>query len=389
MEIRPMSRARRRPRLVATLAAVTLAGTVATTALTTPAAAKQPLADQIAAAVQQLAALNARVDGAVERYDQAMIALGTARTEAHTAQVQVAGSARHVALLRKQLGAIAATAYMTGGSPAALQLITATSPNDYLQAAAALDQVTRQQDDTLRSMRDANVQLATQQVAASQAVSTATRIASELAAQKTAIQHDVARQQALISKLRSEQRRLEAIAAAKAAAARAARLRAQRAAALAAADQAAREAAAARAQTASVLPDQSQSYPTYSGPASSRAQVAVKWAYAELGKPYQWGGAGPDSFDCSGLTMWAWGHAGVSLPHSAADQYYSGPHVLFANLQPGDLVFFAYNTADPSTIHHVGIYVGNGNMIDAPHTGAYVRMEPAYRSDYAGATRPG
>jgi cell wall-associated NlpC family hydrolase len=119
---------------------------------------------------------------------------------------------------------------------------------------------------------------------------------------------------------------------------------------------------------------------SYNGPASGRASAALKFAYAQLGKPYQWGAAGPNSYDCSGLTMASWAHAGVSLPHSSSAQYGSGPHV--TSLQPGDLVFFG------SPIHHVGMYVGNGNYIHAPHTGDVVSIDPLNRSDYVGAVRP-
>jgi cell wall-associated NlpC family hydrolase len=112
------------------------------------------------------------------------------------------------------------------------------------------------------------------------------------------------------------------------------------------------------------------------------AAAAVAAAVAQLGKPYVYAGAGPDAFDCSGLTMYAWEQAGVSMAHSATLQYTSFPHVPIDQLQPGDLVVFG------RPIHHVGIYVGNGTMIEAPHTGAFVRYASIYRRDYAGASRP-
>ncbi len=86
------------------------------------------------------------------------------------------------------------------------------------------------------------------------------------------------------------------------------------------------------------------------------------WAEQEIGKPYQYGAAGPDSFDCSGLTMWAWEHAGVSLPHSSADQYDDTTRVSQADLQPGDLIFENWGGGGPAP-GHVGIYVGNGQMV--------------------------
>jgi cell wall-associated NlpC family hydrolase len=111
------------------------------------------------------------------------------------------------------------------------------------------------------------------------------------------------------------------------------------------------------------------------------AAKAVAFAEAQIGKPYRYGAAGPASFDCSGLTMKAWLAAGVTLAHYSGGQWREGTHVSKAQLQPGDLVFFG------TDIHHVGIYIGSGKMIEAPHTGAKVRVSDAFRSDYAGAVR--
>ncbi|MDX6256847.1 MAG: peptidoglycan DL-endopeptidase CwlO [Frankiales bacterium] len=118
-----------------------------------------------------------------------------------------------------------------------------------------------------------------------------------------------------------------------------------------------------------------------SGSTSSAAATAVHWAYNELGKSYVWAASGPDHFDCSGLTMYVYAQAGVYLPHSSAAQFGSGRHVSQSELRPGDLVFYG------SPIHHVGIYVGNGNMIESPHSGASVEVSGAFRGDYVGAVR--
>ena len=140
-----------------------------------------------------------------------------------------------------------------------------------------------------------------------------------------------------------------------------------------------------------------RSLPHASGLGAMAARSALKW----LGTPYSWGGgnpAGPSlgiaqgahtvGFDCSGLVTYAWARAGVPLTHYATAQYNSGPHPARNQLRPGDLVFFAHNPSNPSTIHHVGIYIGNGQMVEAPFTGARVRVSNAFRPDYAGATRP-
>jgi peptidoglycan DL-endopeptidase CwlO len=117
--------------------------------------------------------------------------------------------------------------------------------------------------------------------------------------------------------------------------------------------------------------------------ADGRAAAALRFAYAQLGKPYRYGAAGARTFDCSGLTMRAWGAAGVSLGHNAAGQYASTRHVARNALQPGDLVYFG------RPIHHVGIYIGGGQFIEAPYTGADIRISSlGNRHDYAGASRP-
>jgi cell wall-associated NlpC family hydrolase len=124
-------------------------------------------------------------------------------------------------------------------------------------------------------------------------------------------------------------------------------------------------------------------------PADDGGAVAVAWALGQLGKPYAWGAAGPDAFDCSGLVLRAWAVAGVALPRVAADQYDAGGHVPVGDAEPGDLVFFATDPGDPSTIVHVGISLGDGRMVDAPHTGAVVRVERVWADGLVAlATRP-
>lgn len=114
-----------------------------------------------------------------------------------------------------------------------------------------------------------------------------------------------------------------------------------------------------------------------------RAGVAVATAKAQLGKPYLWAADGPDSFDCSGLTMYAWAAAGVPMPHSSGAQYSRFPHVSIDELAPGDLLVYG------SPIHHVGMFVGGGQMVNAPQTGETVRISSIYRDDFVGAARPG
>lgn len=141
----------------------------------------------------------------------------------------------------------------------------------------------------------------------------------------------------------------------------------------------AQEEAALAAAASHWVSSGSQNWPSPSIPAHGDV---VAYARSRLGCPYVWAASGPNSFDCSGLTMWCYSHVGISLPHSSAEQYNSGQHVSRKDLAPGDLVFFG------SPIHHVGLYIGGGMMIESPHSGASVRIAAIDRSDYAGACRP-
>jgi cell wall-associated NlpC family hydrolase len=131
--------------------------------------------------------------------------------------------------------------------------------------------------------------------------------------------------------------------------------------------------------------------PLRDGRASPAARKAVEVALAQLGSPYVWGAEGPATFDCSGLTSFAYAAAGVTIPRVSRSQfaaYASLRPVDPLHLVPGDLVFFADNPGNPSTIHHVGMYIGRGLMVEAPHTGAVVRTSSIWRPSYAGAVRP-
>jgi len=126
------------------------------------------------------------------------------------------------------------------------------------------------------------------------------------------------------------------------------------------------------------------------GGVSRTALLAIEAAQSQIGKPYMYGAAGPDSWDCSGLTQWAFAQAGVLIPRTAADQYAAIPtKVALGQIEPGDLLFWATDTTDPTTIHHVAIYVGNGLMLEAPHTGTNVQVAPIYLDGYIGAVRIG
>jgi peptidoglycan DL-endopeptidase CwlO len=125
---------------------------------------------------------------------------------------------------------------------------------------------------------------------------------------------------------------------------------------------------------------------------SPQAAVAVAYARGQIGKPYAWGAEGPGAFDCSGLTWAAWHHAGLGWQRmTAAQQWHSlrAHEVIRAHLRPGDLVFYAWRLGDWQSIHHVGLYVGYGLMVEAPRPGAPVRLASINRGGWFGAARPG
>jgi cell wall-associated NlpC family hydrolase len=269
-------------------------------------------------------------------------------------------------------------------------LIGESDPTVALQRAAVLGLLTDHQNQTLRTATAAGLRLQQAQTASTQQVASINAIQASLKAQQKVLDGMVAEQTKLLKESETKEQ-LEAQQAAEAAANAAARAAAQQQEAQAAARvsrAAVRPAIKAPAAVQAAPKKQAAARPstvTAAVPAvsSSRAAAVLRYAYAQLGKPYRYGAAGARTFDCSGLSMRAWQAAGVSLAHNAAAQYYSTPHVSRSKLQPGDLVYFG------SPIHHVGIYIGGGKMIEAPYTGADVRITSfGYRSDYAGASRP-
>ena len=121
---------------------------------------------------------------------------------------------------------------------------------------------------------------------------------------------------------------------------------------------------------------------SYSGP-------AVAAALSVLGSPYVWGDEGPTTFDCSGLVQWSYLQAGLVLPRLASDQYRASTPGPYDQMQPGDLIVYAYDVNDESTIHHITMYIGNGQMVHAPRTGDVVKVVPVYTEGIYGTVRPG
>jgi cell wall-associated NlpC family hydrolase len=343
---------------------------------------------RLSSADAQLAQLQAQAEVLTERYDQTLVNEQRAAAAYRVTQARLRYAQQAEAASQRQLAGVAAEEFESGGGsgPMSSMLGNASGPQGYLNEVGLGQVLAQRGTDTLA---EAQANDAVAGVFRKQARDLLTAEQADLQAAshlKLAIQAAVTRQLAFV---RAEQVKRNKLASALATAqARTAALKAARQAALAA--QAA--AAAARAAAAAGSAEGSTAAPSWassSGASATQGDIAANWALTQLGKPYQWGAAGPDTYDCSGLTMEAWAHAGVQLLHYTGYQWEEGPHVPLTDLQRGDLLFFATNTADPSTIHHVGIYIGNGMMVDAPFTGAFVRIDSMYApGGLIGAVRP-
>ena len=343
---------------------------------------------KLSAAAAQLAQLQTQAEVLTERYDKVLIDEQRAAAAYQVTEAKLKYAQQAETASKQRLAALAAEEFESGGgfSPMSAMLGNSSGPQGYLNQVGLGTVLAQAGTDTLAEAQADDVVAKVFRTQAHQllvAERSDLRVATAL---KLAIQAAVARQQAYVQVQKDQRDKLaSSLASAKATAAS---LRAARAAALAAAAAAAAARAAAAASSAEG-PPQAPAWAWGSGAAASQGDTAAKWALTQLGKPYQWGAAGPDAYDCSGLTMEAWARAGVQLLHYTGYQWEEGPHVSVDDLQRGDLLFYATDNSDPATIHHVGIYIGNGMMVDAPYTGAFVRIDSIYQpGDPIGAVRP-
>ena len=384
-----------RPRAAVALA-VTLALTSGVLASSTAAHATpdSELASERAKAAQlesQIEANGNRVSILDEQYNQAQAAIDKANEQLAADERALEQRRQESEAVQAELAARGAELYMGAGNPAPLAALDVKDAGELGSRTAYAGAAADSDRQLLDRAKVAMEELGVQQDALQKARADATQKRDQLDAARNEIAQATAEQQQLLDQSNGKIASLVAEV-------RAEREREQEAEARAAMERAAAEAQARAAQlqaeqttttdnnggssgSGEVIDPNAGSPGNVPAPSSS-AQVAVDTARAQLGKPYVYAGSGPDVFDCSGLTMYAWAAAGVSLPHNAEAQYVSLPHVSQSELQPGDLVFFG----DP--IHHVGIYVGGGTMIEAPYTGVDVRYHTIYRSDYAGGARP-
>ncbi|MCO6006134.1 NlpC/P60 family protein [Actinoallomurus purpureus] len=326
------SRLRRSLRLYAALSV-----TAAVTLTAAPAeAGPKPSA---AAAKKQLEKLNGQVDKIVDQYNKAKTELDAAKKKLTVLGSQTKGERHVYEGLRARAAQIAADAYKNGSLDSrTATLLASKNPDAALSQMSTFTQLSNNRGQELAAFLASTQRLRREQAEAQSAYQTVSQKAAALKKRKATVEKAIAKQKGLL-----------------------------------------------RQAGEPTKAGGSGGGGTYNGPASGPARMAVQYAYAQLGKPYIWGGTGPKGYDCSGLTMMSWRAAGVNLPRVVPDQYNATRHVSKSDLQAGDLVYF-------DDMGHEGIYVGGGKFIHAPRTGEVIRLDsmsnPYWVSHYNGASRP-
>ncbi|SDJ92625.1 C40 family peptidase [Nonomuraea jiangxiensis] len=314
---------------------------------------------KLATAQSRLDRLGAEVERLVEAYNGEVVRLRQAE-EAHAqARARLTAADGEVEAARQNVVLLAMESYTGLGpmEPVVGMVLDRGGADGFLHRAGVLGQLHGERAAILNRLRAAQEVAAILRTQAARAYAAQQAVAERAGQAKAAAEAAVVRQRQETRGLRAQTVRLERrLDAARGHAQRLARRRAAAASGLAG--------------------------------GSARGDVAANWALTQLGKPYVWAADGPDTYDCSGLVMRAWEKVGVRLDHWTGTQWTSGPHIPIDQLRRGDLVFFGHISDDPGTIHHVGIYVGRGQMVHAPQTGDVVRVAPIWRGDLVGATRP-
>ncbi|GAA5042247.1 C40 family peptidase [Streptomyces similanensis] len=322
-----------------TVLTATAAAAVAISAQAANAApSEKPSKDEVKSKVD---ALYEQAEQATEKYNGAKEKQEKLQKEISTIQDNVARGQQDLNKLRDGIGSMAAGQYRTGGIDPSLQLFLSADPDDYLDKASTLDQVSGQQADGLKKIQDKQRELAQERAEAGAKLKDLSATRTELGNKKKEVQSKLAEAQKLLNSLTAQEK----------AALTAEQNRASRAS----------ERAALNSDTGN---------PGKISAGSGRAGAAFSAAQSKIGSAYVYGATGPSSFDCSGLTSWAYAQAGVSIPRTSESQANIGQRIYSqSQLQVGDLVFFY------GDLHHVGLYAGNGQVLHAPHTGAVVRYE--------------
>ncbi|MGW7513147.1 NlpC/P60 family protein [Streptomyces massasporeus] len=351
-------------------AALTSVALLSQSANAAPAADDKPSLEEVEKKVDDL---YRQAESATDKYNAAKEKTAKQRKRVDTLLDDVAERTQKLNEAREELGSFASAQYRTGAAaPDTATFLLADTPQDYFDQTQLMDRMTGRQKVAVDDYVTQQSETMKKRQEATESLETLSDSQDGLKTAKATVQRKLADARELISKLTAEEKaRLAAIEKEKRA--EAAR-KADELARQQAAQQKAQEEAAQQQDSGSSSSGSGSS--TSTAPADSsyatKADKALAFARAQIGKPYVWGAVGPGSYDCSGLTQAAWKAAGVTLPRTTYDQVNAGTTVPLSQARPGDLVFFY------DDVTHVGIYIGNGMMIHAPKPGTYVREESIY-----------
>ncbi|MFE5488144.1 NlpC/P60 family protein [Streptomyces sp. NPDC056527] len=284
---------------------------------------------------------------ATEGFNKADERADTLRRSVSQARDGLARGQERINRMRGALGSVAGAQYRSGGIDPALALLLSSDPDSYLDRASVLDRVAARQGMALGQLQAEQRRLNQKRTEAGRLLAELERSRTRVAEHKRTVERKLAEARRVLASLSAQDR--------------------------AEFDRDARTSRSGREEEPPPLPDL--------GPASSRAAAAVIAARSAIGMPYVWGATGPRAFDCSGLMVWSYRQAGISLPRTSSAQRYAGRRVPLSQAQPGDLVTYR------SDASHVGIYAGNGQVIHAPYPGARVRYDPVGMMSHATVTR--
>jgi cell wall-associated NlpC family hydrolase len=306
-------------------------------------AAPQPSLSQVKA---QVNSLTAQLDGINQHYDQVAQQLQIARGRLAQVQVEAARAQARFLSARATLAQVAAAAYEGSGQTSIAGLLASGDPSVVLKQGSLLQQLAGSRNAQITGFLADARQLSGVQLDVQRTEYGIAALRTQLAAQKSEVGKLLSSKQATLDSLTAQQQTVV---------------------------------------TAGTIGAGGTTAATYTGPTSTQAEKAIAFAYAQLGKPYQWGATGPYSYDCSGLVETAWASAGVVIPRDTYGQWAALPHIATSAIQPGDLLFY-------DGVGHVSMYVGHGYIIDAPQTGMNVQLIPMgtgwYSATFIGAVRP-
>ncbi|QIJ64294.1 NlpC/P60 family protein [Streptomyces sp. JB150] len=360
-------------------AALTSVALLSQTADAAPSADEKPSLEEVEKKVDEL---YRQAESATEKYNAAKEKTAKQRKRVDTLLDDVAQRAQKLNEAREELGSYASAQYRTGAAaPGVATLLLADSPQDYFDRTHLMDRLTSRQKESVDDYFAQQSETMKKRQEAAESLQELTESQAGLKTAKATVQKKLATAREMLSRLTAEEKaRLAAIEQREReeAARKAAELARQQAEEQRLQEQEEREAVPApREETGGASSSPAAGTGETSVPAAgatytAKAEKAIAFARAQIGKPYVWGATGPGSYDCSGLTQAAWKAAGVALPRTTYDQVNAGTTVPLSAALPGDLVFFY------DDVTHVGVYIGNGMMIHAPKPGTYVREESVY-----------